>query len=234
LSVTIYWVTPTDLVSTSTYKINIYESQIENGDYTLVSTIDAKVNGADIASVSLPSGNSVFYYYVRYFVSPSGGESTRVLAWMELSVKEQRLSERVLRNLPRDITVKLGNNTREIKDMLVGAVNSINILQPNTSYVLDNIPVIWETVVVLGATILLYSQQYLNIAITDFSYGENGLSLNRDRGTKMGAAMDKVLVVYNELAKSVKFADYPNGIGLGSFSLSTPQARVMGFLFDVH
>lgn len=236
MSVIIHWKLPSCLpgASTSSYSVNIYRAtQSEDSDYEKIATIAAKSGANWISSYTDTGGSSSFHYYVRYYIPPSGDESDRYLAWIEFTVREQRMVELVYDQLPDVIKSNVDTGKRYVYDAVYGALYAINMIAPQTSYTISNMPKEMEIVVKIGALLFLYLEQYLAVAIKDFGYGDNGLSLAVDRGAKVNQALQSAISQYNELAKIVKFHAYPDAIGLGSYAIAVPQGRILSFLYNI-
>lgn len=227
-SIRIDWDTET-LNATKTYAINVYRSTSgESSDYSLIGTTTPPATTYTDAS-----GERNYFYYVRYQPS-SESEGSIVLANIEATVTELRLAREVNEVLPKIIRSDMDTRLRQVRIAVQQALNAVNISSPTTSYTIENMPKTYETVVKLGAQIFIYCEQYLGVAIKDFSYAEGGISLNKDRGSKIATAIDKVLVYYNQLLKQVKLSAWPSeGIGLGSIGMSSPSQRILGILYNL-
>jgi hypothetical protein len=83
----------------------------------------------------------------------------------------------------------------------------INAVSPMTGYTLDNMPTTWAPIVCFGAEV--YSSLFLvaNYTLQDFSYSDNGLSLNIDRTSKISPLYDKMLINYNLMKINLKKAE---------------------------
>ena len=236
MSIIIHWKLPDCLpgASTAAYSVNIYKStQTEDSDYQKIATIDAKSGANWLSSYTDAGGNASAHYYVKYYIPPSGDESDRYLAWVEFTVREQRMIETVYNQLPDVVKANVDIGKRYIYDAVYGSLYAINMIAPQTSYSISNMPKEMEIVVKIGSLLFLYLEQYLAIAIKDFSYGDNGLSLAVDRGAKINVALQSAISQYNELAKIVKFHAYPDAMGLGSYAIAVPQGRILSFLYNI-
>ncbi len=233
MSVTVRWEIPSSLgLQTGTsYTVNIYKSILgEDGEYSIIASPSLTIATTSYADAS---GLAEYFYYVKYVVS--GTESDIVIAWVEETVKETRLLGEIRRTLPQDISIfsSSGLTNRDIKVSLNNALQAVNMISPITSYSISTMPLYYEPVVKLGALIFVYFSTYLQIAIKDFTYGEGGISLNVDRGSKINTAIQNVLKVYNDMLKWVKMNDYPDAIGLGSYAIAIPQGRVLSMLYQI-
>lgn len=231
MSLTILWKIPTDLNPNNTYDIRVYRSTSgEDGDYSLLGSTSAG-GGNSTKSYTDSNGDTSYFYFVRYV--PSGGsEGGRVLAVIEPSVTEQRLSEQVNGNLPEIIKARIDTDFIDIRKTLVNALSIANSYSPQTSYGFTNLPGRYETVVVLLTLALLYMEKHLQISIRDYTYGGTGISLNVDRGSKINASIAALMDSVNKMLDMAKNPDREIGpIGLGTEMLSVPSARIFSFLY---
>lgn len=85
-------------------------------------------------------------------------------------------------------------------------LSDINAVSPVTGYTLDNMPTSWINIVCFGAS--LYATLFLiaNYTLQDFSYSDNGLSLNVDRTAKLSPLYDKYLANYEKMKINLKKA----------------------------
>ena len=228
----ITWVVPTkDLNPNVTYTINIYRSTMgEDGEYDLIDNVSAG-SGNTTKTYTDDNGSISFFYYVRYVPSDTGTEGDLVLARIEPSVTELRLVRKVYSVLPEVIQVRMDDNNTQVRDAVQAALNMANAWAPVTNYQLTNMPPQYQTAVELGAQMFLYLEVYLQISIRDFSYGVSGISLAIDRGAKVNAAIANLNKFWMDFINKVKYLDYPDGSGLGSWAIAVPQARIFGALF---
>lgn len=226
------WIVPTDLNTALTYNVNVYRStDNEDGDYSLIETISAGPSNSTYTYTD-GSGDVSFFYYVTYQPT-SGSAGSRVLARIQPTVREQRLRDKIYQTAPEVIQVRIDANKTQIRDAIRQALSMVNTQAPVTYYSLSNMPAQHETAVEIGAQMLLYMEQYLQISIRDFSYGVSGIALNVDRGAKVNQAIMNLTKYWNDFIKTVKYADYPDAIGVGSSSLALPSARMLGALYNI-
>lgn len=236
MSVIISWDLPAYLDNSREYHIKIYATSGQEDDedgYSAAGDIDAKVGGTFRTSYEYPSGELSYFFYIKYYEYPSGPLLSRILCTVEDSIREQRLVRDIEEFLPNIIRNELVNLSRSSKNALVQAINSINGMQPLTSYSLRNAPTTWEPALVYGGLIFLFLNLYVGVSFKDFSYGDNGLSLNVDRGSKMNTAIGNLVREYDKLAKSIKLNATPDPIGLGSYALAIPLYRQLQFMYSV-
>ena len=227
----IEWIVPNNLNSSLSYSVNIYSSQTgENGNYTLIDTVSAGP-GNSTYTYTDANGDPSFFYYVTYV--PAGGvEGSIILARLRPTVREMRLRDKVYGLLPEVIQVRIDANRTQVRDALNSALAMVNAYAPVSSHTITEMPAGYEVAVEFGAQMLLYLEGILQISIRDFSYGVSGIALNIDRGAKINQSLTLLTNHWNSYIKVVKFIDYPDPMGLGSFALATPQARTFGILFN--
>lgn len=231
MSQVIVWDAPTTLTTVNTYTISVYRAETEDGDYSsIASGVTARDSaGAWVDTYTDPNGSANYFYYVKYSAN-GGAEGNPVLAVLQPTIKEQRLIKEFKEEIPALIARGLDSHDRQILSALRHALQAINSMAPVTAYSITNMPSQYEPAVRLGAVVFFYATRYLNVAIRDFGYGVGGLSLNIDRGAKINQALRNALDVFNQFAKSVKYVDYPDALGAGSYAFASPSGRVMGFL----
>lgn len=230
MSAIIEWLIPTtDLNALLYYTINVYRStSTEDGEYSLIDSVSSGPSNTTYTYTDA-NGEMSFFYYVRYM--PSGGaEGSRVLARVQPSVREQRLRDKIYNIIPEVVRVRIDGNKTQIRDAIKNALAMVNAYAPVTSYGISNMPSQHEAAVEMCAQMLLYLEHHLQISIRDFSYGVSGIALNIDRGAKMNQVIRNLMDYWNAYIKTVKFADYPDAIGLGSSAMAVPQGRIFSML----
>lgn len=232
MSATIHWTVTSGLSETASYLTNIYRSITgENGTYSKIAYPNAKTGTTWIATYVDSGGLDSYDYYVKY--ETGGVEGDIVIAWVEETVREKRLCMELRRGFPTFLSLFSAMTDRELKEYIQGAAHSINMLSPLTSYSTSDMPTFWEPAVKLGALIFMYFNVYLQLAIKDFSYSEGGVAMTIDRGSKVNNAVNNVMKHYNELTKQIKFNDWPDPIGLGSYAIAVPSGRILSFLYNI-
>lgn len=235
MTASIMWLVPTDLNKNPsvTYSISVYVSTgVENGPYSVIYTGLPAGPGNTTSTYTDPNGQLSYFYYVTY--TPSGGvEGSPVLAMLQPTIRQTRLMTKVYTLLPEVIQVRMDANKTQVLTALTQAMSIVNAYAPVTSYSVNNMPPYHEAAVELGAQIFIYLEQMLQISIRDFGYGVSGISLQIDRGAKINTALANLTKYWNDYIKVVKFSDYPDPIGLGSSAIAVPQARVLGFLYNL-
>jgi hypothetical protein len=227
-AITVRWKIPT-LDSNVSYGINVYRSVGgENSDYSLLGT----TSGNTTKTYTDPNGDLGFFYYVRY--QPSGGsEGDRVLAVLEATVTEQRLSEQIYGKMPEILKARVDTDLIDVRKAMANALAMINAYSPVTNYNVNALPSRFEAGIVLLSLVLLFMEHQLQVSIRDYSYSGTGISLQVDRNSKFAATLQTLQKSVNDYMLFVKHGDWPvSPLGLGSEAINVPMARQFGFLFD--
>lgn len=245
MAVTIFWNKPKDATGVSTpqvtvdqyatYNIQIYRTtSTENSDYSLIDTVAAKVSGLDVTSYTDSTGQSSYFYYVVYINIATNAVTSRVLARIAMSVREQRLVEELYQQVPEVIRARFSNdpNYFVMRRAVNDALNTINFYPPLTAYTLDNLPQSYEPLINLSALAYVYIEQYLGVAIRDINFSGGIPSVSIDRGSKIKTAIDTTLEYLKQYTEKAKMQDVPYGIGLGSQAMFVPQGRIFSDLFN--
>lgn len=230
----IFWNKPTDLIRGDSYNLQVYRTTgTENDPYSLIDTVPASIGGLDITSYTDSTGQASFHYYVKYVDLNTGTVSARVLARIEMSVREQRLVEQLVQQVPEVIKSRFASDTSYfvIRRALNDGLNLVNFFPPQTNYSYDNLPTGHETIVELNASVIIGIQQYLGIAIRDIVFSGGTPTVQIDRGQKIQNHINQIMALLKEYTEKVKMFDYPQPLGLGSFALATPQQRIFGILY---
>jgi len=238
MSYNIEWdppVTDQSLNTSTAYLISVYRcTTTEDGDYTLIDTINAYSGGAWVSSYTDGNGSYSYWYYVRYYEDPNGAEKERVIAYGEPTVRELRVKTEIRDILPAIIKASFtGAKDRQIYNAMGAGLRLVNVTPPLTSFTFSNMPRNFEPVVSVGTQMFLYLQFYLGLGIRDFSYSDSGLALSVDRGAKIAQAIEKINKLYKEMVNFVKMEQYPAPIGLGSYALATPFARILDIVYQI-
>ena len=185
------------------------------------SEIDSQVAGNwvvnwDDTTRAMTSKDS-YYYLVRYYDVTNDTESKYYLTWKSPTPKEARFIQFVRGFVTPWVSQFLTDD--DIRGGIVLALNYINLQPPQTGFSLDDFPQLYEPLLYMGAGIFTLLFKYLNIAITDFNYSDNGLSLNVDRGAKVKQAIDQLLVMYNQMVSLSKLEFSWGGSSVGTVQL---------------
>lgn len=212
----IYWTIPLNLPSNFD-KIRIYKSRNEDKDYILRDTIDLNVNGVvqtkyvDTEEILL--NKDYLFYYIRFYDSVNNIESNYYLTTYPLTPRELRLSNEIKRWMGPLLTKDLTDT-----DFMIGlkyAVQLYNQIPPVTSFTFRSFPRSQEALLIFGAASYSILNRYLGVALKDFNYSDQGLSLTVDRGAKIQTAIDKINAIFSDYVHWAKLdqAYGPSGVG---------------------
>ena len=218
MSQTLYWVVPSDLPTTYT-KSRVLRSSEEQGAYTFVAEIDTyDSSGAPVSSFVDPMGTRQLFYQVRYFNPTSGLEYHDFsLGFFPFTPREKRILGYIVGWIPDLLKPDLTDF--DVGFALRLGLNDFNIHPPETDFTIDNFPNNYEQFLVAGAQVHIVLQKYLKVAIRDMSYGDAGLSLNIDRGSKLTKAREDVLTQWTNVIALAKWNFINQGVGLGTVPL---------------
>lgn len=220
------WLISDEISQATNYdQIRIYRSDTEQTGYALVDTIASGLPGAYVTSyddASLGNGRDK-YYLVKFYDSALLTESKYYLTIFELTPREMRLINSLKGMLGSVVitepTTLIKYTDEELAAGLTLALQYFNVYPPTTPYTIDTFPKDYEVFLLYGAQITTLLNKYLGLAITDFSYSDNGLSLNLDRGAKVNQAVQQSMNWYNQLIGLAKLEFAFTGMGMGSISL---------------
>lgn len=96
----------------------------------------------------------------------------------------------------------------------------VNATSPATGYSLDSMPSTWDWIICFGAQ--MYGSLFLvaQYSLSDFSYNDNGLSLQIDRTAKLTPVYNMALVNFEKMKLNLKKAE---AISTGAKALATYQ-----------
>lgn len=240
---TIQWTVPAGLVGTSNYdKIRIFRSSQEQTGYVQIAEIasGAPTFVLSYDDVSADNGRDK-YYLMKYYDSTALQETKYYLCIFELTPREMRLVA-MLRNMLGSIVTTDPVTLQQLTDEELSAgitlgIQYFNVYPPITSFTIDNFPKDYEVLLLYGAQIMTLLNKYIGLAITDFNYNDNGLSLNLDRGQKVNQAIQQSTAWYNQLVTLGKLEFAYTGEGLGTLQLPVSVggniARGVSNLLDI-
>lgn len=231
-SIIIRWPVPSDILASATaYTFTVYRSTAgEDEDYSAIASSQS-AGGGNITSTYTDTGGDVsHYYFVRY--TPAGGsEGDRIIAFLEPTVREQRIAQQIEAHLPEIVKARIDSNLLDIRKAMKNALSMVNAYSPVTAYGISNMPDRFESAIVLLTLVLLYVEKQLQIAIRDYTYGGTGINLNVDRNSKFASTLQALQKQVNELLVFVKHGDWPTDpLGMGSYAMNAPQARILGMV----
>lgn len=250
--ITITWNIPNPILQDPNYKyINIYRGTDENNvnSYKIIETIERWKNNDlenEVDHFIDEEGNDSYYYFVKY----SDGESKLsniLLTNFELSPKEQRwvnnlrsmLDPIICSNILADGTMRPLSDA----DLMLGikmALDYFNNYSPVTNFTFANFPKGggYEFPVLMFSQVFTLMSKYIGLSLRDFSYSDNGLSLNQSWGPAVKSAMDQILSIINPLMQRIKM-DFSDGLetGLGStmfaIGINGRQGTVPAEVFNI-
>lgn len=117
--------------------------------------------------------------------------------------------------LPEKLSRKLED--AQIQILVQVVIDDINYTTPKSEYTIDTVPDDWESAILMGFN-LFYNICVLQpeYALKDFSYNDNGLSLNIDRQAKLNSILQAMTNIYEQQKWGIKKASaFKNIKGLG-------------------
>jgi hypothetical protein len=225
MSTKIFWLIPDEIAQASNYdRIHIYRSDQEQTGYVLLADIVSGVPSYVATYEDSSAGNGRDkYYLIRFYDSTAPVETKYYLTFFELTPREMRLVNTLKGMLGSVVITDPTSLVRFTDDELIAgltlALQYFNVYPPITSFTIDDFPKDYEVILIYGAQITTLLNKYLGLAITDFSYSDNGLSLNLDRGAKVNTAIQNSMNWYNQLIGIAKLEFAFTGEGLGSLQL---------------
>ncbi len=246
----ICWGIPWNILQNKNYnKIVIFQGTNENdiNSYHVHSTIDRWRNGdleKEVISYNITDDNSNFYF-IKYQINSD--ESTRtdlILTTTELTPKEKRLVKDlkfmldpiIAANISEDGTFEAFNET----DFMYGinfSLNYFNIYPPQTYFIMSNLPKNIEPMILLYARYFVLLIKATGIKFRDFSYSDNGLSLNQSFGAAIDSAIQQTLEAINATLKQVKMdiavAELSDAVGSLNFATGPRLTMYPSGLFSL-
>lgn len=213
----IFWTAPDVAVqANSTFdRVHVYRSGSEQSNYTQIDDVESK-NGLAVSYNDL-TGTPSFYYYVRYFDSLNNVQTNLITAFAEFTPREVRLITQLKTSVP---PVMMQTTTdQDLRMAIFYAIGMFNIYPPSTNFDITSFPIAYEQILLTMSQYTLLAYKYLGVATRDFSYTDNGLSLNLDRGGKIKLLMDQQLAYFSKLLEVVKLDFGFLGTGVGTTSL---------------
>ena len=216
MSIQISWTIPYTILQDASYtSINIYRGKNESDDssYTMIANIDRWVNNdptQEIDSYTDSTGEETDYYYVRY-KKDNGTLSKILLTTFDLNPKQLRLVNSLRKMLDPIITSDIlqDGTMRPMSDtdLMLGinmALGFWNTFPPITSFTLNDFPKEYETMLLMFAQYFSILNKALGLQLRDFSYSDNGLSLNQNFTQAIQNALSQILGFLNPLLQKTK------------------------------
>jgi len=217
-------------------KVYIYESESETAGFVKIDEINAMSNNFWVTSYTSDRLTPESRFYIIKYASEDGLQiSETILVYFELNPKELRLVTSI-RNAFDPILLKRIED-HHLRNGLYFSLHSFNWHMPITDFHLEDFPVAFEPLLVLGGEIFTFTDVYLRNAIKDISLTDGGLAITLDRGGKLKTAVDEVTGLYDKYLKFAKLDYMPDGVGLGSIplpvSLGGVISRNLMSIFDI-
>lgn len=231
MSVTISWNTPYPILQNPDLKyINIYQGTDENklSSYEVIAKIDRWINNdleKEIDTYTVENGTDNLFYFVRYS-DEQNNLSKILLTNFELSPKELRWVENLRSMLDPIIcsSILADGTMRPLSDsdLMLGirmALDYFNNYSPVTDFTFANFPKGggYEYLILMLSCYFALMSKFVGLSLRDFSYSDNGLSLNQSWGPAVKNAMDQIMAIINPLMQRSKI-EFSDGLatGLGS------------------
>ncbi len=243
MSVNINWGIPATILNNEQYtSINIYRGSNENNleSYKLIANIDRWRNNNledEVSSYTDATGSNTQYYFVKY-KTDSGSLSKMLLTVFELTPKQLRWVTQLRSMLDPIITsIILKDGTLSPmtdEDLMLGinmAIGFFNAYPPVTEFNDATFPRGgYETIMLFYAQYFTLMSKMLGLSLRDFSYSDNGLSLNQQFSPAIQAAMSKIMELLNPLIAKTKMEfSIDLGTGLGSTMYAVGMNGRLGF-----
>lgn len=216
MSVQISWTIPYNILQDPSYTtINIYRGKDETKEssYELIANIDRWINNdktQEVDTYTDEEGKQSEFYYVRY-KKDNGTLSKILLTVFELNPKELRWVGQ-LRNMldPIITSVILQDGTMRPMsdtDLMLGinmALGFWNSYPPTTEHSVATFPKEYEYMLLMFAQYFSILNKMLGLELRDFSYSDNGLSLNQNFTQAIQNALSQILGFLNPLLQKTK------------------------------
>lgn len=233
MSIQISWTIPYTILQDASYtSINIYRGKNESDDssYIMIANIDRWVNNdptQEIDSYTDSTGEETDYYYVRY-KKDNGTLSKILLTTFDLNPKQLRLVNSLRKMLDPIITSDILQDgtmrPMEDTDLMMGinmALGFWNTFPPITSFTLNDFPKEYETMLLMFAQYFSILNKALGLQLRDFSYSDNGLSLNQQFTPAIQNALSNIMGFLQPLIQKTKMEFSTGSAGwLGSTMFS--------------
>lgn len=217
MSIQISWSIPYNILQDPKYTlINIYKGTDESDfkTYSIINTIERWIDGdktKEVDNFTDAEGNQTsFFYYVRY-TNESGELSKILLTVFELNPKELRWVNSLRKMLDpiisSDILQDGTMRPMEDVDLMMGinmALGFWNTYPPVTEFKIETFPKDYEYMLLLFAQYFTLLNKMLGLELRDFTYSDNGLSLNQQFSPAIQNALSQILGFLNPLLQKTK------------------------------
>lgn len=248
MSTQISWSIPYNILQNPNYTvINIYRGTDEADvkSYQLINIIDRWIEGdkeREIDTFVDSEGSETNnFYYVRY--SNDLGELSKILlTTFDLNPKQLRWVSTLRKMLDpiiaSDILQDGTMRPMEDVDLMMGinmALGFWNTYPPATEFTVENFPKEYEYMLLLFAQYFTLLTKMLGLELRDFSYSDNGLSLNQSFTPAIQNALQQILGFLNPLLQKTKM-DFSLGsaawLGSAQFAVGL-NGRMGNFPIDL-
>lgn len=213
----ISWTIPYNILQDDSYTtINIYRGKDETDDssYEIIANIDRWVNNdptQEVDTYTDEHGNQTdYYYYVRY-KKDNGTLSKILLTVFDLNPKELRWVGQLRKMLDPIITSDILQDgtmrPEQDVDLLIGikmALGFWNSYPPTTEHTIATFPKEYEYMLLMFAQYFSVLNKALGLQIRDFSYSDNGLSLNQQFTPAIQNALSNIMGFLQPLIQKTK------------------------------
>ena len=114
------------------------------------------------------------------------------------------------------------------------ALSDFNTTNPCTNFTVQNYPPAIRSLLVLGTQAYMMLMMMAGFALIDINYNDNGFSLSVDRASKISAAYEKILAMWEKQVRNYKncLMMHNGGQGLGTPRFQSNIGRFIGMLGD--
>lgn len=245
--INISWSIPYTILQNANYTtINIYRGTNENdfSSYSVIANINRWANDDPTQEIDTyvdPTGSTSYYYYVRYKTNENI-LSKVLLTVFDLTPKQLRwvnslrklLDPIVTSDILQDGTMRPMEDT----DMIMGinmAMGFWNTYPPVTEFTIDTFPKDYESFIFMSAQYFVILSKMLGLELRDFSYSDNGLSLNQSFTPAIQNALQQILGYLNPLLQKTKM-EFSTGsvsfLGSAQYAISM-NGRMGAFPIDL-
>ena len=94
----------------------------------------------------------------------------------------------------------------------------INLFPPQTGYTFDGMPTTWDYMIVFGSNIFAMMFLQMDATLKDFTYNDNGLSVQIDHVSKLDIGIKTMLETYKNMVLNAKAHETVKikGVGIGT------------------
>lgn len=244
MSINITWTLPYNILQNPNYtKIDVYRGSNENdiSSYKIIVTLDRWIDNdyeKEVTFYDDPNGNNTLFYFVKYTNNDRTLVSNMLLTAFQLTPKQQRWVNSLRDMLDPIITSRiLDDGTMQPlsdTDLFLGinmALDYFNNYSPITDFTYATFPKGggYEFVILMFAQVFTILNKFIGLSMRDFSYSDNGLSLNQQFTPALTTAIDKILGIINPLMQKIKMDfSIDSSTSLGSTMYAISMSGRMG------